>query len=793
MAQTGYTPISLYYSTTASAAPTAGNLVNGELAINITDKKLYAKDNSGNVFVIADASSGGTTATNLSGGSAGSVPYQSGASTTTFLSLGTAAQVLQVNAGATAPEWVSSTGTGNVVRAASPTLTGTVAGASLQLSSLTSGRVTYAGASGLLQDSANLLYSGTDLTVYGITVGRGAGAVASNTAVGASALAANTTGSLNTAVGASALAAVSTAANNTAVGYQAALNTTGASNTAIGQAALLTNTTGAVNVAVGSQAMYSNLGGGNNTALGALALYSNTSGGNQVAVGRQALYSNSTGGSSVALGYQSQFYQTGGSNDSLGLNALRGASGTSTGTLSVAIGRESLYSSTSGYSNTALGYQAGYAVTTGGQSTFLGYLSGSAITTGSHNVILGSYTGNSGGLDIRTASNYIVLSDGQANIRQFYDGGSNYWAWLTGASERMRIDSSGNVGIGTASPTYKLDVDGPIRSSGTGGVSYYLNDTRAIRNLGGAGSTTYLDLGTVNFRDGNGAATGVQMNVYGNGYFAGNVGIGTASPSYRLDVSTASTAVARFTGPANAYVDVTDGTGYLRLQLLSNVPHIGSYTNHNLNFITNNSVKATISTAGNLGIGTSSPTNTLGWGYAIDMVGTVGSPGAIIYMRNPSNAAAYGYVGFYSSAVRLWNNYPGVVAIGTDNTERLSITSTGDVLVTSTGGLGYGTGSGGAVTQTTSRTTGVTLDKTNGAITLVSAAGTATWQSFTVTNNKVAATDVVKVCQKSGTDLYMIHVTAVAAGSFRITFATTGGTTTEQPVFNFAVIKAVTS
>jgi hypothetical protein len=85
------------------------------------------------------------------------------------------------------------------------------------------------------------------------------------------------------------------------------------------------------------------------------------------------------------------------------------------------------------------------------------------------------------------------------------------------------------------------------------------------------------------------------------------------------------------------------------------------------------------------------------------------------------------------------------------------------------------------------------LDKTNGAITLVSAAGTATWQSFTVTNNKVAATDVVKVCQKSGTDLYMIHVTAVAAGSFRITFATTGGTTTEQPVFNFAVIKAVTS
>ena len=120
-----------------------------------------------------------------------------------------------------------------------------------------------------------------------------------------------------------------------------------------------------------------------------------------------------------------------------------------------------------------------------------------------------------------------------------------------------------------------------------------------------------------------------------------------------------------------------------------------------------------------------------------------------------------------------------------------TVTSSGNVTITGTGGLGYATGSGGAVTQITSRTTGVTLDKTNGAITLVSAAGTTSWQTFTVTNSTVAATDTVIVSQKSGTDLNMIHVTAVAAGSFNISFATTGGTTTEQPVFNFAVIKAV--
>lgn len=53
MAQAGYTPIQLYYSTTVSQAPSAGNLNNGELAINITDGKLYYKDNLGAVQVIA--------------------------------------------------------------------------------------------------------------------------------------------------------------------------------------------------------------------------------------------------------------------------------------------------------------------------------------------------------------------------------------------------------------------------------------------------------------------------------------------------------------------------------------------------------------------------------------------------------------------------------------------------------------------------------------------------------------------------------------------------------------------
>lgn len=75
MAASGYTPISLYYSTTASAAPTAGNLVSGELAINITDGKLYYKDNAGAVQLLSTS----TTAT----GTANGVLYLNGSKVAT--------------------------------------------------------------------------------------------------------------------------------------------------------------------------------------------------------------------------------------------------------------------------------------------------------------------------------------------------------------------------------------------------------------------------------------------------------------------------------------------------------------------------------------------------------------------------------------------------------------------------------------------------------------------------------------------------------------------------------------
>jgi len=73
MAATGFTPISLYYSTTASAVPVNTNLVAGELALNTTDEKLYFKNAAGTVKLLASnaATSGVTT---FSAGTTGFTP-----------------------------------------------------------------------------------------------------------------------------------------------------------------------------------------------------------------------------------------------------------------------------------------------------------------------------------------------------------------------------------------------------------------------------------------------------------------------------------------------------------------------------------------------------------------------------------------------------------------------------------------------------------------------------------------------------------------------------------------------
>ena len=114
------------------------------------------------------------------------------------------------------------------------------------------------------------------------------------------------------------------------------------------------------------------------------------------------------------------------------------------------------------------------------------------------------------------------------------------------------------------------------------------------------------------------------------------------------------------------------------------------------------------------------------------------------------------------------------------------------------GGVGYATGAGAAVTQLTNRTTGVTINAICGQITThnasLAAEGTA---KFTVTNSAVAIGDTVIVTQQSGSNGggTIVHVTTVANGSFEIAVhngnVAAGTAETGAIIINFSVIKAV--
>jgi hypothetical protein len=192
----------------------------------------------------------------------------------------------------------------------------------------------------------------------------------------------NTTGSANVAVGRWALLSNTTASNNTAIGYAALYtNTAAEGNTAVGWASLNLST-GAANTAVGRSSLGSNTSGANNTALGYQALVFNTTASNNTAVGYQAGYSNTTSTDNTFIGHVAGY----------------------------------TFNTTGQGFNAAIGRYAGYGLTTGTRNTFVGGTgSGYLVTTGAANTILGCYTGNQDGLDIRTASNYVVLSDGDGN------------------------------------------------------------------------------------------------------------------------------------------------------------------------------------------------------------------------------------------------------------------------------------------------------------------------------------------------------------------------------------------
>jgi hypothetical protein len=287
------------------------------------------------------------------------------------------------------------------------------------------------GAGKTLAVAGTLTVTGTATTIQGLTVGRGAGA-----------------GSANTALGVSALTSAAGSNYNTALGYQSGFST---------------STGNGANSFVGYQSGYAVTTGESNSFFGTNSAKATTSGSFNVAIGKDSLQANTTASNNTAVGYQAGYSNT-------------------TNQQNTFLGYKAGYSST-GYFNTFVGGQAGYN-TTGNLNTFVGmsdggYGAGWSVTTGSKNTILGGFTGNQGGLDIRTASNYIVLSDGDGNPRLFLSSAG--FPYCLGAytnngpaSANMFVDSTGQIYRATSSLKYKRDVEN---------ATHGLSDVMGLRSV----------------------------------------------------------------------------------------------------------------------------------------------------------------------------------------------------------------------------------------------------------------------------------------------------------------------
>ncbi len=189
------------------------------------------------------------------------------------------------------------------------------------------------------------------------------------------------------------------------------------------------------------------------------------------------------------------------------------------------------------------------------------------------------------------------------------------------------------------------------------------------------------------------------------------------------------------------------------------------------------------------------------WG--VEIYGNTGTASALAFAGGLGTDASLNVVGTRTAApvlavtstagqtgnIQEWRNSGGT-AIATVDANGNILTS-GSILSSGTGGIGYSNGSGGTITQAGNKTNGVTINKITGQITMNAAnMNTGTTVKFTVTNSTVSATDVPFVAISGGTaSSYLISVVRVAAGSFDIAVANnSGGPLAEALVINFAII-----
>jgi len=483
----------------------------------------------------------------------------------------------------------------------------------------------------------------------------------------------------------------------------------------------------------------SNVFVGENTGAASVGSYLNT------ALGFDALSSITTSGDNTAIGYRNTRYlTTGGANSSIGSYALHELT---TGSSNVSMGYGSLNTLIDGSNNVAIGRGAGSGNVNGSGNVFLGTNAGFG-TTGSNTLyidnsstssplIFGDFTSNlvriNGTLNVNNAYSLPTVAGTNGFVLQTNGAGVTTWVNPTSLSvsytetdpqvssattniipkwngttlvDGIVFDNGTNIGIGTTTPIAKLDIVGTLNGSG-------------------------------------GATFGNNVVTTGDYYFANTNGTGTNNPQFRIDGFADKLYViaeSNGTGPAT-------GTE-IRLRTAS--------TNASA------SDRVTINNNGNVGIGTSGPSEILHvLRNTSDAIIKVESPGSnyearILFQKNGANTAN---VGFYpgTAELRLRTGQATGILFEPNGVERMRVHADGNV--------GIGTTTPGSRLHVVGNIRMVDGNQAAGRVLVSDANGTGSWtaatslgitedQTLTMTNHTLSISEgnSVTVVAKSLTD-----------------------------------------
>jgi hypothetical protein len=217
-----------------------------------------------------------------------------------------------------------------------------------------------------------------------------------------------------------------------------------------------------------------------------------------------------------------------------------------------------------------------------------------------------------------------ITTTGDTNTGIFFPAADTI-AFTEGGTESMRIDSSGNLSIGTTAAGQKLSIDGGIQLYGGANLrglywSMYGSTNSGYIDINGSSDGNVMRFGTANTE---------RMRIDGSG----NVGIGTSSPAHKLDVNSDTSRIARATtGSAYTLISNTGGDLYMGVDrstggglftgTLAYASAIGNGASTALHFATSNTVRATITSGGDLTIGNTSSSD-----YRLNVAGGAATRG----------------------------------------------------------------------------------------------------------------------------------------------------------------------